>query len=52
MDYEKENAHAKDHVKYPDWVIWGSETHAIHFFDSWAEVMNSAHVTASRENKP
>ncbi len=27
-----------DHARYPDRVMWGSETHAIHFWDSWHEV--------------
>ena len=34
--YERYEA---DHIRYPDRVIWGSETHAIHIWDSWHEVM-------------
>lgn len=25
----------KDHELYPDRVMWGSETHALHFYDDW-----------------
>ena len=28
----------EDHERYPERVIWGSETHAIHFYDSWQKV--------------
>ncbi len=28
-----------DSKKFPERVIWGSETHAVHFYDSWHEVM-------------
>ncbi len=33
-----------DHVRYPDRVIWGSETHTMTFYDSWKEVLKNPHV--------
>lgn len=33
-----------DHTLYPQRVIWGSETHAIHFYDSWHSVLRNSHV--------
>lgn len=33
-----------DAAQYPDRVIWGSETHAIKFYDSWAAVMKNPNV--------
>ena len=33
-----------DIKKYPDRVIWGSETHALSFYDSWSEVMKYKNV--------
>ena len=33
-----------DHARYPDRVIWGSETHALEFYDSWKAVMENDHV--------
>ncbi len=33
-----------DHERYPDRVIWGSETQALFFYRSWQGVMNNAHV--------
>lgn len=34
----------KDHEKFPERVIWGSETHAIHFYDSWNTVLRCPYV--------
>jgi len=34
----------KDHEQFPDRVIWGSETHAVHFYDSWLSVLRNAYV--------
>lgn len=34
----------KDHETYPQRVIWGSETHAIDFYDSWHAVLRNSHV--------
>ena len=34
----------EDSEKYPDRVIWGSETHALTFFDSWQAVMKHPNV--------
>ncbi len=36
--------YAAAHELYPDRVIWGSETHAIKFYDSWHEVLANDHV--------
>lgn len=33
-----------DHKLYPQRVIWGSETHAVHFYDSWQSVLRNDHV--------
>ncbi|MGN1408742.1 MAG: glycoside hydrolase family 2 TIM barrel-domain containing protein [Eubacteriales bacterium] len=33
-----------DHELFPDRVIWGSETHAIHFYDSWHSVLRNSYV--------
>lgn len=33
-----------DHERYPDRVIWGSETHAVHFYDSWHSVLRNSYV--------
>ncbi|MBE6612780.1 MAG: glycoside hydrolase family 2 protein [Ruminococcaceae bacterium] len=33
-----------DHELYPDRVIWGSETHAIDFYDSWNKVLRYPYV--------
>lgn len=33
-----------DHKLYPDRVIWGSETHALDFYDSWKAVLENDHV--------
>ncbi|MCQ2447245.1 MAG: DUF4982 domain-containing protein, partial [Clostridia bacterium] len=33
-----------DHERYPDRVIWGSETHALRFYDSWSVIMRSPYV--------
>lgn len=33
-----------DHETYPDRIIWGSETQALHFYDSWKETMACPHV--------
>ena len=34
----------ESHEKYPDRVIWGSETHAIKFYDSWHSVLRNSYV--------
>lgn len=34
----------KDHDAFPNRVIWGSETHALHFYDSWHKVMELPYV--------
>ena len=36
--------YAPDHRLYPNRVIWGSETHAIRFYDSWHAVLENDHV--------
>lgn len=33
-----------DHEKYPNRVIWGSETHALTFYDSWQAVKENSYV--------
>ncbi len=33
-----------DHRKYPARVMWGSETHALDFYDSWSEVKRLPYV--------
>lgn len=33
-----------DHAIYPERVIWGSETHALDFYDSWREVRENSYV--------
>ncbi len=33
-----------DHKLFPNRVIWGSETYAITFYDSWKAVMDNSHV--------
>lgn len=33
-----------DHELFPDRVIWGSETHAINFYDSWQSVLKNSYV--------
>lgn len=34
----------KDHEQFPERVIWGSETHAIRFYDSWHTVLRNPYV--------
>jgi len=34
----------KDHEQFPDRVIWGSETHALNFYDSWQSVLRNPYV--------
>ena len=34
----------KDHERFPERVIWGSETHAIRFWDSWNTVLRLPYV--------
>ncbi len=34
----------KDHERFPDRVIWGSETHALDFYDSWHTLLRCPHV--------
>lgn len=36
--------YASDAKKYPNRVIWGSETHALNFFDSWKAVTENPSV--------
>ncbi len=36
--------YASDHRRFPDRVIWGSETWALTFYDSWKGVTEHAHV--------
>ncbi len=38
------NRYAFDHNLFPNRVIWGSETHAIHFYDSWNTVLSLPYV--------
>ncbi len=33
-----------DHISFPSRVIWGSETHAINFYDSWHSVLRNSYV--------
>ena len=33
-----------DHALFPDRVIWGSETHALNFYDSWQAVLRDPYV--------
>ena len=33
-----------DHKRYPERVIWGSETHALNFYHSWSSVMRNSYV--------
>lgn len=33
-----------DHVRYPERVMWGSETHALDFYDSWQAVLKNNYV--------
>lgn len=34
----------EDCTKYPERIIWGSETHTITFFDSWSKVMKYSNL--------
>ena len=34
----------KDHEQFPNRVIWGSETHALNFYDSWHKVLTLPYV--------
>ncbi len=34
----------EDHGKYPHRIIWGSETHALTFYDSWQKVIEHPYV--------
>lgn len=34
----------QDHERFPERVIWGSETHALKFFDSWQLVEKNSYV--------
>ena len=34
----------KDHKRYPERIIWGSETHVLNFYHSWEAVMKNNHV--------
>lgn len=36
--------YAADHKKYPNRIIWGSETHALNFYDSWQTVKENSYV--------
>lgn len=33
-----------DHERFPDRVIWGSETHVVNFYDSWHTVLRNSYV--------
>ena len=33
-----------DHAMYPDRVIWGSETKALEFYDSWQQVKDNSYI--------
>ena len=34
----------QDHELFPERVIWGSETHALHFYDSWHTVLECSYA--------
>ena len=34
----------RDHEQFPERVIWGSETHALKFYDSWHKVLALPYV--------
>ena len=36
--------YASDRVKYPNRIIWGSETQVLRFYDSWKATMENSHV--------
>ena len=36
--------YASDRIKYPNRVIWGSETQVLSFYDSWKAVLDNSHV--------
>lgn len=36
--------YASDRVKYPNRIIWGSETQVLKFYDSWKATMENSHV--------
>ncbi len=38
------NRYAEDHKQFPRRVIWGSETHALNFYDSWQTVLANPYV--------
>ena len=38
------NRYAADHEIYPERVIWGSETKALEFYDSWKATVENNHV--------
>ena len=33
-----------EHEMYPDRVFWGSETHTVHFYDSWSKTKDAPHI--------
>ena len=36
--------YASDRVKYPNRIIWGSETQVLRFYDSWKATVENSHV--------
>ena len=36
--------YASDRVKYPNRILWGSETQVLNFYDSWKATMENSHV--------
>jgi beta-galactosidase len=36
--------YASDRVKYPNRILWGSETQVLRFYDSWKATMENSHV--------
>ena len=36
--------YASDRVKYPNRILWGSETQALNFYDSWKATLENSHV--------
>ncbi len=38
------NRYEADHERFPERVIWGSETHAVNFYESWNSVLRNSYV--------
>ncbi len=36
--------YASDRVKYPNRILWGSETQVLNFYDSWKATLENSHV--------